>query len=351
MYDASTAAMSPEPPRAKGYRALKRWQKSLIVLLAVVLVAAACGGVGAFTLVNRYEGKAKHEDLLGGAAEPKDEQRWKSGPLNLLLLGTDSREGEADEGRYAGQRSDTIMLVHLSKNLDRATIVSIPRDSYVNVPPAEGWNGGMNKLNAAFAFGGAPHAAKTITKLTGVRLDGALIANFASINKMVDAVDGVQVCIPYTVRSTFSEKVWEKGCHQLDGTEAEEFMRQRKNVPGGDFGRIHDQQLVVKAIAEKASAEGMLTNPLKLDELLLTAAESLTIDKNLDLKELALTAKGIKPANIKFATVPYTSANLRTHAGSAVKLDDAKAKEMFAAVRDDTIQEWLAAHPQKAPRR
>jgi anionic cell wall polymer biosynthesis LytR-Cps2A-Psr (LCP) family protein len=131
--------------------------------------------------------------------------------------------------------------------------------------------------------------------------------------------------------------------------EAEEFMRQRKAAPGGDFGRIHDQQLVVKAIAEKVSADGMLTNPLELDKLLTTAAEALTIDKSLDLQELAFTAKGIKPANIKFATVPYTSARLKTHAGSAVKLDDAKAKEMFAAVRDDTIQEWLAAHPQKVP--
>lgn len=320
-----------------------------MVSLAVLLVAGACASVGAYVLVNRYESKAQHEDLLGSAAQPRDEQRWKKGPLNLLLLGSDSRKGESDEGRYAGQRSDTIMIVHLSRNLDRATIVSIPRDSYVYVPPAGGWNGGMNKLNAAFAFGGAPHAAQTITRLTGVRFDGALIANFASINKMVEAVDGVRVCIPYTVRSTFSDRVWEEGCHQLNGEEAEEFMRQRKAVPGGDFGRIHDQQLVVKAVAEKVSAEGMLSNPLRLDELLVTAAESLTIDKSLNLRELAVTARRIHPGNIKFATVPYTSAGLKTHAGSAVKLDDAKAKEMFAAIRDDTIQAWLAANPQKVP--
>ncbi|PWR14311.1 transcriptional regulator [Micromonospora sicca] len=336
-------------PKTRGRRPLKRWQKALIVLLSLVLIGGICGGASALLLIGRYEGKTHHEDILGPIAAPKDEQRWKSGPLDLLLLGSDSREGEPDEGRFGGQRSDTIMLVHLSKNLDRATIVSIPRDSYVYVPPAKGWNGGMNKLNAAFAFGGAPHAAKTITQLTGVKFDGAMIANFASIHKMVEAVDGVRVCIPYTVRSTFSDKVWEKGCHQLDGAAAEEFMRQRKAVPGGDFGRIHDQQLVVKAITEKVAAEGMLQNPLRLDELLVTAADALTIDRSLDLRELALVARDIRPANIKFATVPYTSASLKTHAGSAVKLDDAKAKEMFAAVRDDTIQEWLAAHPQKVP--
>ncbi|MFE9956959.1 LCP family protein [Micromonospora sp. NPDC005299] len=328
---------------------MKRWQKALVVLLTLVLVGGICGGAGALAVVSRYEGKTHHEDLLGPVAAPKDEQRWKAGPLDLLLLGSDSREGEPDEGRFSGQRSDTIMLVHLSKNLDHATIVSIPRDSYVYVPPAGGWKGGMNKLNAAFAFGGAPHAAKTITQLTGVKFDGALIANFASINKMVDAVDGVRVCVPYTVRSTFSKTAWEKGCHDLDGVEAEEFMRQRKSVPGGDFGRIHDQQLVVKAIAEKVAAEGMLQNPFQLDDLLSTAAEALTIDKALNLREFALVARDIKPSNIRFATVPYTSASLKTHAGSSVKLDDAKAREMFAAIRDDTIQEWLAAHPQKAP--
>lgn len=340
---------TPEQRRTRGFRSLKRWQRGLIVLLTLVLTGSICGGIGALALVSRYEGKAKHEDLLGPVAGPKDEQRWTSGPLDLLLLGSDSRQGEPDEGRFPGQRSDTIMLVHLSKNLDHATIVSIPRDSYVYVPPAGMWTGGMNKLNAAFAFGGAPHAANTITRLTGVKFDGALIANFASINKMVDAVDGVRVCTPYTVSSTFSSKVWEKGCHAFDGVEAEEFVRQRKGVPGGDFGRIYDQQLVVKAIAEKVSADGMLTNPLELDKLLATAAESLTIDKNLDLKDLAFTARRIKPSNLKFATVPYTTASLKTSAGSAVKLDDAKAQEMFAAMRDDTIQEWLAAHPQMVP--
>jgi len=348
-YLAETPTQELRIHRARGFRSWPRWRKVLLIVLLVGLVAGLCAGAGAFALINRYESKAQHEDLLGPAAQPRDEQRWKKGPLNLLLLGSDSREGEPDEGRFGGQRSDTIMIVHLSKNLDRATIVSIPRDSYVYVPAAGGWNGGMNKLNAAFAFGGAPHAAQTITRLTGVKFDGALIANFASINKMVDAVDGVRVCIPYTVRSTFSDRVWEKGCHDLDGEEAEEFMRQRKAVPGGDFGRIHDQQLVVKAVAEKVSAERMLTNPLRLDELLVTAAEALTIDKSLDLKELALTVRRIKPSNMSFATVPYTSASLKTHAGSAVKLDDAKAKEMFAAIRDDTIQQWLAANPQKVP--
>ncbi|WP_240942520.1 LCP family protein [Planosporangium thailandense] len=325
------------------------WKKALLGLGVLLLVLATGTAIGAYALVNRYQSKVSRTDLLGTVAKPKDEQRWKSGPLNLLLLGSDSREGEPDQGRFPGERSDTIMLVHISKNLDKATVISLPRDSYVNVPAAGPWEGGMNKLNSAFAFGGAPHAAKTITELTGVQFDGAVIANFASIRKLVDLVGGVNVCVPYDVRSTFSSKVWSKGCHDLDGDEAEEFVRQRKEVPGGDFGRIHDQQLVVKGIMEKVNADGMLTNPLRLDSLLVTAAQALTIDKSVDLQELVLAARQVKPANVKYATVPYTSANLQTPAGSAVKLDDSKAAAMFAAVRDDTIQEWLEANPQKAP--
>jgi len=269
--------------------------------------------------------------------------------LNLLLLGSDSRATVPGGKSPIGERSDTIMLVHIAKNRQKAAIISIPRDSYVNVPAGGGWKGGKNKLNAAFAYGGAPLAAKAITQLTGVTLDGAMIANFAGIRSMVDAVGGVDVCLPYDVKSTFSDTVWAKGCHFMDGPTAEEFMRNRKSVPGGDFGRMKNQQLVVKAVIAKAAKGDLLTNPMKFDNLMVTAAEALTVDKSLDLQKLALAVKGIKPGAISFATVPYTSASLRTFAGAAVRLDMTKADAMFAAVRNDTISQYLADHPQKAP--
>jgi LCP family protein required for cell wall assembly len=297
--------------------------------------------------MNRYEGQVKHDDLLGDALTSKKErdQHFASGSVNLLLLGSDSREGERDEGHYAGQRSDTIMMVHIAASRDKATLVSIPRDSFVNIPAGGNWKGGPNKLNAAFAFGGAPLAAKAVTELTGVPLDGAMIANFAGIRKMVDAVGGVNVCLDRSIQSSFSSRSWAKGCHDMAGEEAEEFMRQRKNVPGGDFGRMKDQQLVVQAVFAKASAEGMLTNPLRLDKLLVTAAQTLTIDKSLDLRQLAGVAKGIKPSAIKFGTVPHSNPGLQTFAGSSVELDKTKSASMFEAIRNDTIDQWLTSNP------
>jgi LCP family protein required for cell wall assembly len=342
----------PEPRKGR-WKSLASWKKALIVLGVLLLVMAGGTAGGAYYLYSRYDHKVARAELLPADPDPAQErqreQNWKSGPLNLLLLGSDSRAAEPGGTSPIGERSDTIMLVHISKARDRATFVSIPRDSYVEVPAAGSWKGGKNKINAAFAYGGAKLTATTVGKLTGLSLDGAMIANFESIHELVDAVDGVNVCVPYDVKSTFSSKEWAKGCHQMDGPETEEFMRQRYEVPGGDFGRMYNQQLVVKAVIAKVSAGDLLTNPMKFDNLMVTVAEALTVDKSLSLTDLASAVRDIRPANIRYATVPYTSASLRTSAGTAVKLDDKKSADMFAAIRNDRIDQWLAAHPQKVP--
>ncbi|AEV86206.1 transcriptional regulator [Actinoplanes sp. SE50] len=341
------------PPRRRGWFGRRPgWQKALILI--AVLVVVLTGGVagGGLLLVDHYTGKVDRAALL--PSPPADEaaqsrQNWQNGALNLLLLGSDSRAAEPGEKSPIGERSDTIMLVHINRARDHATIVSIPRDSYVDVPAGGTWKGGKNKINAAFAFGGAALTATTVRKLTGIPLDGAMIANFASIRDLVDAVGGVDVCVPYDVKSTFSDREWKPGCHDMTGDIAEEFMRQRYNVPGGDFGRIHNQQLVVQAVISKVARNNLLYKPLALDELLGIAADSLTVDENLDLRDLVLAVRDIRPRNIAYATVPYTSANLKTPAGAAVQLDTGAAAEMFAAVGNDTIDQWLADHPQHFP--
>ncbi|GAA2708514.1 LCP family protein [Actinoplanes palleronii] len=347
--DATAEPATETPTGRKGrFRRRPGWQKALIVL-SVLLVVVVSGVVGGgYLLVSRYSGKVDRAALLPSAPAGEAEQskeNWDSGALNLLMLGSDSRAIEPGGTSPIGERSDTIMLVHIAKSRDKATIVSIPRDSYVDVPAGGSWKGGKNKINAAFAFGGAALTAATVRKLTGVPLDGAMIANFASIVDLVDAVDGVNVCVPYDVKSTFSAREWKQGCHDMDGDVAEEFMRQRYNVPGGDFGRIRNQQLVVKAVIAKVAKNNMLFKPLALDSLLGIAADSLTVDENLDLRDLTLAVRDIRPANITFATVPYASSNLKTPAGSAVDLDYDASTAMFAAIKNDTIDQWLLANP------
>jgi LCP family protein required for cell wall assembly len=329
---------------------LRRWKKVVLILSMLLVGAVLLGAGGVWALVNRYESQVGHDNLLDTTAnQPQIAQDWKSGPLNLLLLGSDSRVGETNKGVVAGQRSDTIMLVHISAKRDKAAIISIPRDSYVYVPAGGTWKGGMNKLNSAFDYGGAPLAAKAVSQLTGLTLDGAMIASFAGIRTMVEAVGGVNLCLPYTVKSTFSATVWTKGCHNFDGATAEEFMRNRKSVPGGDFGRMHDQQLVVQGVVSKVSSAGLLSKPLELDKLVRIAAQSLVIDKSINLRQLVLAVKDIRPANIKYGTVPFSNAGLKTPVGSAVELNPTTSKSLFAAIKDDTVDQWMLAHPAKTP--
>ena len=113
---------------------------------------------------------------------------------------------------------------------------------------------------------------------------------------------------------------------------------------------MYDQQLVIKAVVAKVSTGGLLSDPMRFDNLIVAAAEALTVDKSLDLQQLALAVRDVKPADITYATVPTTSASLQTFAGTAVRLDDQKAAALFAAVRADTVDQWLAAHPQRPPR-
>jgi LCP family protein required for cell wall assembly len=316
-----------------------------VVFGALLLVISGGALVASVTLANRYEDKVGREDILAGV--PMQEIKAdEPAPMNFLVLGSDSRSGKATEDLSAtGSRSDTIMIVHIDKTRTNAFITSIPRDSYINVPAGGSWKGGKNKINAAMAFGGANLTAKTVYELTQIPLNGAMIVNFQGVHAMVGAVGGVHVCIPYTVRSVFSTKVWEKGCHDMGPEEAEEFMRQRMGTPGGDFGRIKNQQHVIKALANKVTESGTLANPVKLDRLLTTAAQSLTVDKNLDLRDLVFALKGIDANNIRFATVPAVG-TMNTDAGSSVELDMAGAQELFQAIRDDLAEQWLVAHPQ-----
>lgn len=335
----------PTGPDGDGKRKAPWWVKTLVIVGAVLVVVTG-GGVALFYgLSNRYESKVERQDILEGVPQPEPEAA-SGEPMNFLVLGSDSQAGQETQALdETGSRSDTIMMVHVNKDRTGIFIVSIPRDSYVDIPAGGNWPGGKNKINAALAFGGANLTAKTVYNLTNVPLNGAMLVNFDGVHKMVAAVGGVNVCTPFTVRSSFSTKVWETGCHDLSPEDAEEFMRQRYNVPGGDFGRIKNQQNVIKGLMKKVVSGGVLANPIKLDSLLTTAAESLTVDNNLNLRDLVFALKGIDPDSVKFATAPHLG-TMTTDAGSSVQLDMAGTAELFQAVLDDKTDEWLAAHPQ-----
>jgi LCP family protein required for cell wall assembly len=290
-----------------------------------------------------YLNKVDRQDILDGVPQAEAEA---GKPMNFLLLGSDSREGEETQSLdETGSRSDVIMLVHIKADLSGAFIMSIPRDSYVNIPAGGDWGGGQDKITHALMYGGANLAARTVYDLTQVPLTGAILVNFDGIQNIVRALDGVNVCTPVAYESSFTHRWFDVGCYDLTPEEAEFWARERYNVPGGDLGRIKNQQQVITGIMEKASTTGVMTNPTKLNDLISAIAASLTVDQNLDLRDLAFRLKDINPANVKFATVPHSGTGLVGDA-SMVFLDMPGANALFAAIRDGTTDEWLAAHPQ-----
>ncbi|WP_344654397.1 LCP family protein [Cryptosporangium japonicum] len=322
----------------------------LIVGVALLLVSVGTIGAG-WAISERYEKNIKRADLLGDVpmtartddtgATSDPAESGIVGPLNFLVLGSDTRTADPTvQADTVGERSDTIMVIHVTADLQSAYVISIPRDSYVQVPAGGAWQGGKNKINSAFSFGGAPLAAKAVYELTGLPLDGAVVIDFNGVRTMVNAVGGVRVCTTYTVRSIHTQRVWKAGCNHMGGDSALDFMRQRYNVPGSDFGRIHNQQLVLQSLLSRAVSRGTLTNPLRFDAFLRAATNSITVDDNMDVQALALALRHLRPENMTFATLPHTSDSLWTPYGTAVAVDEKAAADLFAAVNEDRLPEW-----------
>jgi LCP family protein required for cell wall assembly len=207
---------------------------------------------------------------------------------NWLLVGSDRRAAQGSTGgdageplwRYGAQRADTIMLVHLPADRGRVYLVSFPRDAWV---PIQGYRNA--KLNAAFSFGGPPLLIATIERLTGVRVDHFAILDFDGFRSMTDALGGVNVRVVRMVRDPARKVVWPAGIHRLDGARALDFVRQRRNLPGGDLGRIKRQQAFLKALAGQVVDRGTLVNPLKLNAFLEAATRAVNVDESLTISQ------------------------------------------------------------------
>ncbi|MGI3783677.1 MAG: LCP family protein, partial [Janthinobacterium lividum] len=182
----------------------------------------------------------------------------------FLLVGSDSREGltkaqqkKLGTGSVAGQRTDTIMLV-IKPVTGKPVLVSLPRDSYVDVP-----GHGQNKINAAYAIGGPDLLVQTVEQSTGLRVDGYAEVGFGGFVAVIDALDGIRMCIPAAIKDTDSHLDLKKGCQTLDGTTALGYVRMRKADPRGDLGRVERQRQMLAAVAKKAASPATVLDPFR----------------------------------------------------------------------------------------
>lgn len=272
--------------------------------------------------------------------------------LNFLLVGTDGREkispDEKREYRLGGAPchcTDTIMLVHLSADRERASVISLPRDSYAEVPAHRDLVSGKAhkahpmKLNAAYAEGGPQLTVRTVENMTRVKIDHYLEVDFTSFMKTVDAMGGVEICTAKTMRDPNTGLDLLPGTHRLSGGQALQYVRSRHVDGASDLGRMQRQQRFIAALIKQATGGGVLLNPVKFKELSSTLLGSVRADRGFGSEQmlaLGQVMRDFTPSSSEFASVPIGSPSFRVKGiGSTVKWDEPKAARLFEALRED----------------
>jgi LCP family protein required for cell wall assembly len=301
----------------------------IVKIVAGLLIALlVLGVVGFFWINSRING-------IEGVLDDYEGRPADTPGTNWLLVGSDSRKGlsaaqrkKLATGRAEGQRTDSMMLLHISSGGDRPTLVSLPRDSAVTIPGR-----GRNKLNAAYAIGGPRLLARTVENVTDIRIDNYMEIGFAGFVDIVDAVGGVEINVSQNIDDPKAGLKLKKGPQELTGSQALGYVRTRKGGALPDFERTKRQRQFLSAVVKKAASPGVLINPFTSIPLAMSATEAVTVDTSsgaFDLLSLGL-AMGDSPVT---TVVPF-GGNEIAGGGSAVKWDTARALRLFEALRED----------------
>jgi polyisoprenyl-teichoic acid--peptidoglycan teichoic acid transferase len=318
----------------------RRLLPKILIGVSVLLVAV----IGAGLLYAATIDRSVTRNINRGVELPTDpssvrppKEAQETGTLNYVLLGSDSR----DPGNEGNGRSDTMMLVHLNAKRTKAYIVSFPRDMYVNIP---GY--GKNKINAAFAFGGAPLAVRTLENLTGVRMDHVVLIDFEGFIRLTEDLHGVTV----TNKTAFTSHGFDypKGKITIAGEEALWFVRERHQLPGGDLDRAENQRNVIKAIVQKGLSAKVISDPATFTTFIGNVAKHLTVDNELSDGEIRRTALSLRLSakDIELLQAPISGFGTSRDGQSIDVVDSAKLAELSTALKKDKLSDYLKKYPQ-----
>ena len=318
-----------DPRRGKQERRRNRW---LLFGVLGVLVAVLLGGIGIATwygksAVDALDNINRDSNLMptGERPAPVDPVEGKA-PLNMVLMGSDTRGGERG-------RSDVLQLLHISGDRQNVFLMSIPRDSYVEIPGR-----GKAKINAAYSWGGAPLAVETMELLLDVPMDNTVLIDFEGFKNVIDALGGVTVVNREASSSHGLD--FPKGEITLSGEEALWFVRERKNLSDGDFGRAARQRDVIKAVLGKLASGGVLSEPGRFRESVTELGKNFTVDEGLtndNIIRLGWELKGVSPSDIKSFQIPTAGFGWTDDRQSIVLLDEDKLDELRTALRADDM--------------
>ncbi|WAX79692.1 LCP family protein [Streptomyces sp. KMM 9044] len=323
----------------------RRWMLGAGLGGAALLVVAAGAGWAVYA---KLDGNITPDEAAAAELARFEKERPTAlvrDARNILLIGSDSRSGEENTryGRDPGtERSDTAILLHLSAGRGSATAVSLPRDLMVDVPGCLRRDGGRAEpvfamFNQAFEWGGSACAIRTVEKLTGIRVDHHIVVDFQGFKEMVEAVDGVEVCLREPIDDKAAKLKLPAGRVTLDGEQALGYVRARKSLgDGSDTHRMERQQRFLGALVNKASGNDVLLNPAKLYPVLNAATSALTTDPGLaslrGLYELVRGVRDIPTERVQFLTVPREP---YTNDANRDQLSQPEAEELFERLRRD----------------
>ena len=319
---------------------------ALAVLTSLTVLVSSVGG---YLLAQRYDGQV--ERIPRVFPDDRRPQPAPRDPRTILVVGSDSRSGlQAGEGTQGsgeefveGQRSDTMILVHLYGGRDLAELISLPRDSWVTIPAHTDPSGravpaAQAKLNAAFEQGGPALLIRTIEAMSSLRIDHYAQVDFDGFLTLVDTLGGVEVCLSEPARDEVSGIDLPAGRQTVSGPQALAYVRQRAGLPRGDLDRIARQQQFLGSIVRKTLSAGTLLNPFRLDAVLDVTTDALQVDSGTsldDLRDLALRLRTFQAGGIVFDTLPVADIDARRDRQAVVLLDQPRVRALFARLRAD----------------
>jgi LCP family protein required for cell wall assembly len=353
---------TPPPPAIIESRKRFSGRAAGKVVLALVSVVALVVTGYAYLTYHHVQSDLHTTDILGQPDNDAKAPPADDGADDILLVGVDARTDMQGNPlplsllktlrteQTAGVNTDTLIILRVPKNGGKPTAISIPRDTYVEVP-----SGGQAKINSVFGLAkvaaatqlrnqgkqdaaaierdsdqvGRKALVQTIQDFTQVRIDHYAEVNLLGFYLITEAVGGVQVCLNHATQDKDSGADFSAGVHTVTGGEALSFVRQRKNLPRGDLDRIVRQQVFLGSALHKVLTAGVLTNPAKLNNLTDALHRSLVLDPDFDLLQFADKAKGLASGDVSFETIPVITINGRSPDGQSIVEVDPKAVQQY----------------------
>jgi LCP family protein required for cell wall assembly len=367
------AVVPPAPPVTRRKRKDPWWARITLVFGALLMMASGAGIVGSKWFISSATSSVAQDNLLGGTKKSAAEGGASlEGPIDLLLLGVDARKRWDDDQLHA----DTIIVLHIPASHDQAYLISIPRDTEVEVPAfgKSRYPGGTAKATEAFYHGaqngagkagGAQLMAQTLKNATGLSFDGAAIIDFGGFRGVIDELGGVRMCVDQKVTSKHmvyvdgdkqmyvgdprvagkrtKPVVHEVGCRDMPGWLALDYARQRYGLKNGDYDRQRHQQQLLKAMAKKASSGGVLSNPLKVNDLIKAAGKAFVLDTGgASVADFMFTLKGVAANDL---VLLRTNNGTFSGNGRGREQFNETSREMFDAVREDRLADFIINNP------